>query len=244
MFIIQQLYCLNLQLDTLNHIYYMNDNRLKDKKIVSIRIYTGDEDITHSQPYSDHYLSSTDDFIDYDLFVNLTNHQGKTDYLHKDIINHSIYHPKAIPHLINEYINTDKSYIKIEGTNENTVNFPLYVFCQNKKLYRNIDYTHIKTYHITSDPETEKSIPLDQIVGKQMEGKKIVRIVATEINSYPKGYLNIIGKDNRTIEMLPLAFCQTNPTHAYAIEPIDIDWENSTLHKYTGQHLTLTFFYQ
>ncbi len=243
----------NIELDNQNRTYHFNDERLKNSEIVSMMAYSTKNDFVASTPYDYETNPMFDVVAHYPTEVSLQNISIYAKLFRKgvkmdfdiDIINLGLEQDNRVDFLINQQFEMDKSFLEVKGNVTNKLLIPLYIFYKTKPLNKQLEYNAISTYKVTRTDD-EKTLPLSDIVGNGLRGKAIKKIVVSSVGSPEQqtGFLDIVGKDNRRLEMLPLSLFRIRDTKQVYLDPIVIDYEQSKLVNFKGNSdLEITFFH-
>ncbi len=253
MLIIPNCVLLNIELDNQNRTYHFIDERLKNSEIVSMIAYSTKNDFVASTPYG--YQKSpafsggaslpTDKYLqDTSIYVKLFRKGVKMDF-DIDLINLDLNLDNRVDFLINQQFEMDKSFIEVKGDLPNKLLIPLYIFYKTKPLNKNLEYSATSTFKVARTDD-EKTLFLSDIVGNRLRDKTIKKIVISCLGNPDKqtGFLDIVGKENRRLEMLPLSLFRIRDTKQVYIDSINIDYEQSKLVNFKGNtDLEITFFH-
>jgi len=255
MFIIQNLACVPILLNREDHRTIFFKDVLKNKRVNKIMIYTGSPSGDVLSPYILYQTVSSYVFMDtLSLFLSLTDNKNKkfiNDLNLRDFTIKTDHKNNFVEILINRVLDYNQSFVnwKVDTNGFEKAYFPFYFFYQKQKLNSFSD--EIKgsvTVQITPSAEWE-DIQLSTIINNILKGKFIKKIIYKPMSLVENaGYLDIVCKDGKHIENIPLDFLCIKSPKDFWFDLLDIDFEKSyyrnrrTLNEYIYT-FSLTFIY-
>ncbi|VBB45225.1 hypothetical protein TRIP_D300134 [uncultured Paludibacter sp.] len=230
-------------------------DKLKGKRINKIMAYALVEDYPIDLPIRTGF--SMLDFSEIgilSLFLNLTdieNNNFVEDYDFRSSLISTKDNNSFIELLINRILNFEQSFISFKGElRNNIITLPLFFFYQTKKLKPFSDEINGSISVTYTPTQGIEDIQLSSKLIHALQGKLIKKIYASGENSditQPAGYLDLICRDGKHIENLPIDFLRTKSPKDLWFDLLDIDFEKS-YYKHRSMDipenaLTLTFIY-
>ncbi|MGC3979038.1 MAG: hypothetical protein QM751_12930 [Paludibacteraceae bacterium] len=234
MFIIQNTAFIPLRLSiTDRHVSFYQDI-LKGKRINRIMLYSSSEDRAVCLPDDpDTMLSQVAELDELSLFLNLydrTQNLFVSDFDMKNLLVATFPVNSFVEHLINREIDIEKSYIAANGILSSTV-VGLIVFYQTK-LLKPFSDTINGSVTITLNKTTDlvQDFKLSDYITNTLRGKFIRQIIVSDNDGlHNPAYLDILCRDGKRIDHLPLDFLRAASPKDFYFDMLDIDFENSYL---------------
>lgn len=245
--ILQNLACLELTINPADNRVTFNKDILRDKKITSMYLFGSTEDVVLLSPFKEEMIAQVSEIDDLSMFLNLFDKVGKNfihDLSHKLILLDTESGPTGIiEYEINRIIDFEKSYFFYK-TAADSFHLLLYVLYQNQNFQKFTDDVNGSiTVHIPITAEFQDTA-LSEFIDFTLKGKKIKKIIPS---GNLRGFLNIVGVNNYTLENIPSILLADQSPKEFYLDGIEINFEKSFyLHRgnfIPGEDVHITFIY-
>jgi len=229
--IIENLYCVQIEVDTVNSRVNFFNEFLKDKNIKEILFFYSFQGNRIRSPFiSETLITQNTQFLNLSMFLNLTDQNNENVIKDLNFSNIAFNDSKnsidfPINVILGSKIDFDKSFFNIKSLPLTKCTFLLFFHYGKKQLILNnvVNGSISLTHKVNNDIET---IKLSDIINYTLKDKKIKRI---NYLGNSDGYLDLRGFDNRHIQNIPLNFLANLGSKEIYFEPFEIDFENSYL---------------
>src|ERR1035437_3107360 len=249
MTIIQNLACIELNVNPDDHHISFSYDAIKDKKITGIFLFAGDFDTEMYSPYRPGVLIDVIGPIGVeDYFLNLTDVNGnqfvKNFSFNNNIVSISDHDFDEIN--INRILDIYKSNIvyninAITGTRT----MLLLVFYQTRNFAKFDDVVNGSFTVTMPVTNSTQDICLKDVIPTELKNRRIKQIIPYCQNDSPGSYLDLVTKEGTHIQNLPVTVLQILGTKAFYFDHVEIDVNKSYFRQraaYTYQP-KLTFIY-